>query len=452
MLEPASRDDDRYSEWRGRRRFHFALAGVFLPCLSLFLSWGLAFRQQSDGSRRWKRLLYGLACVDTLVFACLIAITTKPSMGTHTPAHAPRRIGITLQSTGPSGTGIEIARVVPGGPADNAGLRTGDVITRLDGKRVRDNQSFAREIGQSGPGQLRHVHARRNGAGLDVYVTPRLGVKFPASRAPPLFARVPGHRHFSWSAAEVLHEVSGELATLFVLLLVAAVAWRRRVRLVPLSHVALGVIVPVLVMFAVSVTFQKTLGLSLGAVLVSTLTATLTMLGIAALAIRRLDEGLLEAAEPDEPLGTARAFGRGVFYTFTLSARAGVLLAVGAPIMHLPEHPASQVFPVSLGWGAAGVSLFALGAVVAAPLAEECLFRGVLLPWLASWMKPELAIVVSALAFGIGHLFYGADLLIPFVYGLVLAWMRLHTGKLRAGIAVHMLINTVATLALLLSG
>lgn len=449
MDEPPP-DDDRYAEWTGRRRFHIALAGVLMPGIAPFLSWWLAIRQGRTGPARWTRLLYALAVVDTLVFVCLVGAFGKAATTKHASSHPPRRIGIVLGPEHRSG-GVEIAGVAPGGPAAKAGLRAGDVITRLDGKPVHSDKELAHRIGQSGPGQSRELGVRRNGTTLEVNVIPRLGVKFPVGPAPPLFAPIPGSRHISWSPRRILQEFSGELATLFVLLLVGVVAWRRRVRLGPAARVAIGVVLPMFVAFDVVFAFQKAVGLSLGAVLISMLAATLTMLGVAVLALRRLDRTIRSAAEPDEPIGSARAFGRGVFYTVAGTARAGILISVLAPAMHLPDHPASKVFPVSAGWGVGGVALFVLGTVVLAPLAEESLFRGVLLPWLASWMKPELAIIISALAFGIGHLFYGAGLLVPIVYGLVLAWLRLNTGKLRAGIALHMLINIVATAAILLS-
>ncbi len=450
MVDATPPDHDREAEWTGRRRFHFALAGIFLVWLAPFVSWWMALEQRKKGPARWRRVLFGTAVVDTLVLACLVWTGVRTSKATHA-SHPPRRIGVMLEPEPPS-SGVEIAGVAPGGPADKAGLRAGDIITRLDEKPVRTNESLARRIGKSGPGQTRRLHVRRKGAGLDVDVVPKLDVKFPAGRAPPLFAPVPGSQKLSWPPSKLLGPFSGELATLAVLLIVAGVAFRRHLRLRPLSHVAIGTVLPVFMGFAVILAFQKTIGLSLGAILIGMLAGTLTMLGVAALAIRRLDRAVLEAASPDEPLRTGRALGRGVFYTIAGTARAGILLGVLAPVMHLPNHPAAQVFPVSLGWGAGGVALFALGTVVAAPLAEECLFRGVLLPWLASWMKPELAIVISALAFGIGHLFYGAGLVVPIVYGVVLAWARLRTGKLRTGIALHMLINTVATVAILTSG
>ncbi len=67
-------------------------------------------------------------------------------------------------------------------------------------------------------------------------------------------------------------------------------------------------------------------------------------------------------------------------------------------------------------------------------------------------MTPVAALWVSAFTLsGVGHLYYGASVLIPVVYGVSLGWLRLRTGRLRAGIALHMLLNATATLTLLLT-
>jgi S1-C subfamily serine protease len=48
--------------------------------------------------------------------------------------------------TAAGGTGVEITDVVAGGPADDADLRTGDVILSIDGKDVNDVQALADEV------------------------------------------------------------------------------------------------------------------------------------------------------------------------------------------------------------------------------------------------------------------------------------------------------------------
>jgi membrane protease YdiL (CAAX protease family) len=93
---------------------------------------------------------------------------------------------------------------------------------------------------------------------------------------------------------------------------------------------------------------------------------------------------------------------------------------------------------------------FAVTAVVLAPLFEETLFRGVLLPVLAQRWGGVAAVTISALVFGIAHLSLG-ELPPLFVLGLGLGWLRLQSGRLGASVLMHSLWNglTFANLLLL---
>jgi len=93
---------------------------------------------------------------------------------------------------------------------------------------------------------------------------------------------------------------------------------------------------------------------------------------------------------------------------------------------------------------------FALTAMVLAPLFEETLFRGVLLPVLAERWGGFAAVLISALVFGIAHLSLG-ELPPLFVLGLGLGWLRLQSGRLAASVLMHGLWNglTFANLLLL---
>ncbi|MEB3297664.1 MAG: type II CAAX endopeptidase family protein [Cyanobacteriota bacterium] len=88
-------------------------------------------------------------------------------------------------------------------------------------------------------------------------------------------------------------------------------------------------------------------------------------------------------------------------------------------------------------------------AVVLAPLFEEMLFRGVLLPvvgkhWGAGW-----GVGVSALTFGLAHLSLG-ELTPLFVLGLALGWLRLSSGRLAPCVLMHSLWNGLTFVNLLL--
>lgn len=439
-----------YFERQGRRRFHLALVGVFGLCFSPFVSWWVALQQPKNP---WRRRLFGLAVVDTLVFVCLVAVAMQSFGSSSRPAVSPQRprIGVALNPSEPP-DGVEVLGVTVGSPADQSGLRVGDKIKALDGNPARKNDRFSQDIGESPPGGARSLRVQRGDSEFDVSVVPVVGLKSPPRTTKPLFAQASGSEA-SWSIATVFQEAAGYLAALLILAIVALVAWRRQVRLRPLVNVMAALTVPVAVMIAVTFTFQKTAGLSLGAVLIGMLLGGLVMLAIAGSSMRQLDRviaGVSSPSVPTTPLRTLPAFGLGLFYALAGAARAAILVSALSPLLRLPDHPATEVFGVSPVWGVGGVALFSVAGVVVAPIAEECLFRGVLLPWLTTWTKPFVAILVSALAFGVGHLYYGSSVLLPIVYGVVLGWMRLRTGRLRAGIALHMFFNATATVILLL--
>ena len=93
---------------------------------------------------------------------------------------------------------------------------------------------------------------------------------------------------------------------------------------------------------------------------------------------------------------------------------------------------------------------FALTATVLAPLFEETLFRGVLLPVLGRQWGPRSALLASALVFALAHLSLG-ELVPLLVLGLGLGWLRLRSGRLAPCVVMHALWNglTFANLVLL---
>ena len=89
----------------------------------------------------------------------------------------------------------------------------------------------------------------------------------------------------------------------------------------------------------------------------------------------------------------------------------------------------------------------AIGVVVAAPVAEELLFRGVLLRGLAQSMSDRAAVVLSGVVFAATH-FQLVQFPGLLVIGLVLAWLAVRTGGLAAPIWAHVGFNATTVVVL----
>jgi len=86
--------------------------------------------------------------------------------------------------------------------------------------------------------------------------------------------------------------------------------------------------------------------------------------------------------------------------------------------------------------------------VVIAPLFEETLFRGVLLPVLGQRIGPVAGVVVSALVFAIAHLSL-SELAPLFLLGVGLGWIRWRSGRLAPSVLMHALWNGITFIDLL---
>jgi len=70
-----------------------------------------------------------------------------------------------------SGSGVTISSVVAGSPADQAGLRVGDTITTIDGKKVSKGAELVADIASRKPGSKVPIGFLRNGKTQDATVT-----------------------------------------------------------------------------------------------------------------------------------------------------------------------------------------------------------------------------------------------------------------------------------------
>ena len=80
------------------------------------------------------------------------------------PANWRERLGRT--------TGLLVAQVVSGGPADRAGLRAGDLLLTAGGQPVRTSQDLQRLMFAEAIGRPLAITVKRNGALVDVIAEP----------------------------------------------------------------------------------------------------------------------------------------------------------------------------------------------------------------------------------------------------------------------------------------
>jgi S1-C subfamily serine protease len=85
---------------------------------------------------------------------------------------APAPVPAKLRTPGSSGRGIRVVEVVPGGPADRAGLRAGDLLLYAGGQPVDSAQSLQRLMFAEAIGRPFAITVMRNGAMVDVITEP----------------------------------------------------------------------------------------------------------------------------------------------------------------------------------------------------------------------------------------------------------------------------------------
>ncbi len=67
--------------------------------------------------------------------------------------------------------GVLVQQVQPGGPADKAGLKPGDIITTVDGHTIKDGDDLVNDIARRRPGSTIRLGYLRNGKQMDTTVT-----------------------------------------------------------------------------------------------------------------------------------------------------------------------------------------------------------------------------------------------------------------------------------------
>jgi serine protease Do len=120
-------------------------------------------------------------------------------------------VGLVLQSVTPDiaqalglkeTTGVLVADVLPGGPADNAGIQKGDVITNFNGKELKSGSDLARLVAETQIGTTVAVRVQRKGTQQDVSLKVAQMPQESAASA----ARTQTRSDFGMSVDEVLEK------------------------------------------------------------------------------------------------------------------------------------------------------------------------------------------------------------------------------------------------------
>lgn len=87
----------------------------------------------------------------------------------------PRRamLGVNLGGAEPNGGGVRVAGVSPGGPAAEAGVKTGDVIVAIDKAKVATGRELVKAMESVEPGQKVALEVRRDGKPVKLTVEAR---------------------------------------------------------------------------------------------------------------------------------------------------------------------------------------------------------------------------------------------------------------------------------------
>jgi serine protease Do len=78
--------------------------------------------------------------------------------------------GDIAESLGLTGKGALVADLTPGGPAERAGLKPGDVVTRVNGEAVESATDLTRAVGRAPAGSAVRLEVRRDGRMQEVVV------------------------------------------------------------------------------------------------------------------------------------------------------------------------------------------------------------------------------------------------------------------------------------------
>jgi membrane protease YdiL (CAAX protease family) len=424
-----------------RTAFLWALGGILALCVAPVAQWMAYVRQPRGPSvtpaqRLWTRRLGALCVLDTLLATLLFMALPKagaprasgPEAAQGTRAVQGQRsvIGVSVAPAPVEGA-VRVAQVRPGSAAERAGLQDGDAVLSCDGAATPTREALIACISAHPPGAQVTLEVRRDSQVERVQVDTE-----PAGTLPP-----PGRLPWEPLVASVL------LLVLAWVGLVRARAWE------PLA--AVGVLLGASALTALLWTALEPYLVGTWRLLPLSFLGVGLLLGVSL--VRRVSRTSTPALWSAGP-GWLRFLGLALWVHLTGLLRVAALLGFTLLVTGAP----SRLEPIPLegivsaeAKSAGAVALFLLITVVLAPLAEELLFRGLVLEGFLRWMRPAAAVVATAAIFALMHAGYGLGALLVFFIGCVLGWARLGSGGLRVPILIHAAQNLAGSVALLLT-
>lgn len=97
------------------------------------------------------------------------------------------------------------------------------------------------------------------------------------------------------------------------------------------------------------------------------------------------------------------------------------------------------------------IAFLVLAVVVVAPMAEERMYRGMMLPVITRHFGPTVGILLSSMIFAVAH---RQLVVVPglFLFACVLAWLTASTGRLGPAVVAHAAFNATTVVQLLVFG
>lgn len=123
---------------------------------------------------------------------------------------------------------------------------------------------------------------------------------------------------------------------------------------------------------------------------------------------------------------------------FMLIFTIGIISEWISSLIPMPDFIA-KIFENAITLDLAGY----LTVAIAAPICEECLFRGIILSALLRRYSPRKAIIWSAIIFGIAHM-NPWQFIAAFLIGCAIGWLFWRTKSIWPGIFMHWLNNSTA--------